>query len=103
MAKTCNTSNVVTPIHIDPDSFEFTDLNVDIFNLIPTIVPYIVSSFDSAIETAIEDLINENVGPSVTKVLISADEFIVEVVGNGESEDPEFKEEEIVNWEDAGR
>ena len=48
-------------------------------------------------------MINENVGPSVTKVLISADEFIMEVVGNGESVDPVFKEEEIVNWEDAGR
>ena len=103
MAKTCNTTNVITPIHIDPTSFEFTDLNVDVVNLIPTIVPYIVSSFDSAIEKSIEDLIYENVGPSVTKVLSSADEFIMEVVGNGESEDPDFNEDEIVNWEDAGR
>ena len=103
MAKTCNTTNVITPIHIDPTSFEFTDLNVDVVNLIPTIVPYIVSSFDSAIEKSIEDLIYENVGPSVTNVLSSADEFIMEVVGNGESADPVFNEDEIVNWEDAGR
>ena len=103
MAKTCNTTNVITPIHIDPTSFEFTDLNVDVVNLIPTIVPYIVSSFDSAIEKSIEDLIYENLGQSVTKVLTSADEFIMEVVGNGESADPVLNEDEIVNWEDAGR
>ncbi|GMH69373.1 hypothetical protein TL16_g05142, partial [Triparma laevis f. inornata] len=103
MAKSGNTSNVFTPIHIDPDSFEFTDLNVDILNLIPTIVPYIASSFDSSIEEAIEGLISEKVGPSITSILLQADEVILGVVGNTESKDPPLPEDDLVDWEDAGR
>lgn len=103
MAKSGNTSNVFTPIHIDPDSFEFTDLNVDILNLIPTIVPYIASSFDSSIEEAIEGLISEKVGPSITSILLQADEVILRVVGNTESKDPPLPEDDLVDWEDAAR